>query len=110
MALSTVYAGSRRRVEALLHLERTVDRRPSASFTVNGHRVERQIEPPYRVFFVAPETNRRVEIEDPTRLTIADFLEAVETRRRPDVARLVDLSDQLDELVAAAAGVAQESA
>jgi hypothetical protein len=43
-------------------------------------------------------------------MAVADFIRAVQSRRLPDAAGMVEMSAQLDELVAAAAGVEREPA
>jgi predicted dehydrogenase len=110
LALAASYAGTRRHLEAVLRLERRVEPPRPAHYAVNGHLAARRIDPPYQVSFEAPGLDRRVAFEDPTRLAVADFVSAARTKRLPDVEALIDLSAQLDELVAAAAGVEREPA
>lgn len=89
-----------------VHLHTCVKPPRPASFAINGHEVKREIDlPGYEIYFSTGE--RRVPVEDPVKLLVADFLRRVDRRDSPDRRLLIESVVNLE--VLHAAGIAASS-
>ena len=106
MTLEFEYRHAHGTTRSSVHLHTCPEPPRPAGFTINGHQIRREIDlPDYELYF--SNGDRRVPVEDPVKLLVADFLQRVEQRRSDDRRLLVESVVNLETLHAA--GIAASS-
>ena len=104
--LRFTWATSAGRTAVELELRQCPEQPRPAGYAINGHWADREVElPGYAMALVSRERPaRRVPLDDPLDLHVADFVAGIAAGRRTDVEALVESLGALRDLVGVAAG------